>query len=52
MVRCPHRGSFEVGITRLRARDAFGLFSISRGSGMKLLRVDVYPRATTCPLWS
>ena len=52
MVRCPHRGSYEVGITRLRARDAFGLFSISRKSGLKLLRVDVYPRATTCPSWN
>ena len=49
MVRCPHRGSYEVGITRLRARDAFGLFSISRKSGMKLLRVDVYPRSYDVP---
>ena len=49
MVRCPHRGSYEVGITRLRARDAFGLFSISRKSGMKLLRVDVYPKSHDAP---
>ena len=49
MVRCPHRGSYEVGITRLRARDAFGLFSISRKSGMKLLRVDVYPKSYDVP---
>ena len=49
MVRCPHRGSYEVGITRLRARDAFGLFSISRKSGLKLLRVDVYPKGYDVP---
>ncbi|NLF27918.1 MAG: DUF58 domain-containing protein [Clostridiales bacterium] len=44
MVRCPHRGSYEVGISRLRARDMFGLFSLSKRSGMKLLRVDVSPK--------
>ena len=44
MVRCPHRGSYEVGISRLRARDMFGLFSLSKKSGMKLLRVDVSPK--------
>ena len=49
MVRCPHRGSYEVGVSRLRARDAFGLFSISRKSGMKLLRVDVYPKSYDVP---
>lgn len=45
MIRCPHRGSYEVGITRLRAKDMFGLFSISKKSGMKLLRVDVLPKS-------
>ena len=49
MVRCPHRGSYEVGVTRMRARDVFGLFSISRKSGQRLLRVDVYPRAHDVP---
>ena len=44
MVRCPHRGSYEVGISRLCARDMFGLFSLSKKSGMKLLRVDVSPK--------
>jgi uncharacterized protein (DUF58 family) len=44
MVRCPHRGSYEVGISRLRARDMFGLFALSKKSGMKLLRVDVSPK--------
>ncbi len=45
MVRCPHRGSYEVGIVRLAARDMFGLFAISRKSGMKLFKVDVFPKA-------
>ena len=49
MVRCPHRGSYEVGVTRLRAKDMFGLFSISRKSGMRLLRVDVYPKSYDVP---
>ena len=33
----------------MRARDVFGLFSISRKSGQRLLRVDVYPRAHDVP---
>ena len=49
MVRCPHRGSYEVGVTKLRAKDMFGLFSISRKSGMRLLRVDVYPKSYDVP---
>ena len=49
MVRCPHRGSYEVGVTRLRAKDLFGLFSISKKSGLRLLRVDVYPKSYDVP---
>ena len=49
MVRCPHRGSYEVGVTKLRAKDMFGLFSISRKSGQRLLRVDVYPKSYDVP---
>lgn len=41
---CPHRGVFEAGITRICASDLFGLVTLSRKSGMKLLRVDVAPR--------
>lgn len=41
---CPHRGVFEAGVTRISASDLFGLITLSRKSGMKLLRVDVMPR--------
>ncbi len=44
VIRCPHRGGYEVGVTRLRASDPFGLFEFSRRSGAKLLRVEVSPR--------
>lgn len=49
MLRCPHRGGYEVGVSRLRAKDMFGLFNISRASGMRLLKVDVYPRSHEAP---
>lgn len=41
---CPHRGSFEAGVTRVFASDLFGLVTLSRKSGMRLLRVEVTPR--------
>ena len=41
---CPHRGIFEAGIVRIYASDLFGLVTLSRKSGMKLVRVDVAPR--------
>ena len=44
VIRCPHRGSYEVGVTELTACDLFGLFEFSRKSGKKLLRVEVSPR--------
>ncbi|HIU33741.1 MAG TPA: DUF58 domain-containing protein [Candidatus Pullichristensenella excrementigallinarum] len=44
LIACPHRGSYEVGIARFRCQDLFGLFSISRKSGQRLLRVDVAPK--------
>ena len=44
VIRCPHRGSYEVGVTRLTACDLFGLFEFSRKSEKKLLRVEVCPR--------
>lgn len=45
VIRCPHRGKFEVGVSRLTAEDLFGLFSFSRKSDKKLMRVEVCPRA-------
>ena len=44
VIRCPHRGSYEVGVTKLTACDLFGLFEFSRKSGIKLMRVEVSPR--------
>ena len=49
MIPCPHRGSYEVGVVSLVAEDLFGLFSLSRKSNMKPMRVDVLPRATDVP---
>ena len=45
VIRCPHRGNYEVGVRRFAARDMFGLFEFSRGSNRKLMRVEVCPRA-------
>ena len=44
VVRCPHRGYFEVGIARIAAGDVFGIFDFSRKYGKKLLRVEVCPK--------
>lgn len=43
-INCPHRGVFDAGITRIYVSDLFGLVTLSRKSGMKLVRVDVAPR--------
>ena len=43
-IACPHRGVFEAGIVRIYASDLFGLVTLSRKSGMRLVRVDVAPR--------
>lgn len=45
VVRCPHRGSYELGVARITATDVFGLLELSRSGGKKLLRVEVCPRA-------
>lgn len=45
VIRCPHRGSYEVGVTKLTACDLFGLFEFSRNPGIRLMRVEVSPRA-------
>lgn len=49
VVRCPHRGDYEVGIASLSAADLFGLFEISRRSRQRLMRLEVYPRASAVP---
>lgn len=45
VVRCPHRGNYEVGVTRIAVGDIFSLFEFSRKLQKKPLRVEVYPRA-------
>lgn len=44
VVRCPHRGSYEVGVAQIAVQDMFGLFEFRRGSGKRMLRMDVCPR--------
>lgn len=44
--RCPHRGSYAVGVTRLTATDLFGLMTISRKAGGQMARVEVRPRVS------
>lgn len=48
-INCPHRGVFDAGITRIYVSDLFGLVTLSRKSGMKLVRVDVAPRVPDAP---
>ncbi len=49
VIRCPHRGSYEVGLVQLTGQDAFGLFEISRKPEAKLMRVEVRPRPRRMP---
>lgn len=43
-ITCPHRGVFEAGVTRIFVSDLFGLVTLSKKSGMKLVKVDVAPK--------
>ena len=45
VVRCPHRGNYDVGVVSVSALDLFGLVRITRKSGKRLMRVEVAPRA-------
>ncbi len=47
MIACPHRGVYEAGVTKISARDVFGLFTISRKPGMKLIRMEVLPKLSS-----
>ena len=49
VVRCPHRGNYEVGVAGLAATDLFGLFELSRRPRSRLMRVEVYPRSHAVP---
>lgn len=44
MIQCPHRGVFDAGVTRISARDMFGLFCISRKPNMRLIHMEVLPK--------
>ncbi len=44
--RCPHRGSYQVGVTRLVVTDLFGLLTLSRKAGGQMARVEVRPRVS------
>ena len=44
MIACPHRGVYEAGVTKISARDMFGLFTISRKPDMRLIRMEVLPK--------
>ena len=47
VIRCPHRGIYEAGVTRLSVTDVFGLIQLSRKPGLKLIRMEVLPRVST-----
>ena len=45
VIRCPHRGDYDVGVVSVSAMDLFALLRITRASGKRLMRVEVAPRA-------
>ena len=49
VITCAHRGNYEVGIRAMTAEDLFGLFSFTRKSKKKLMRVEVYPKPMPMP---
>jgi len=44
--RCPHRGSYQVGVVRLTVTDLFGLITLSRKAGGQMARVEVRPKVS------
>lgn len=48
-LRCPHRGRYTVGVTRIRVSDAFGLFSLSRKLTRTRATLTVLPRVERIP---
>ncbi|MBR6767577.1 MAG: DUF58 domain-containing protein [Clostridia bacterium] len=49
MIRCPHRGIYEAGVTRVSVTDVFGLFTFSKKPSEKLIRMEVQPKALDIP---
>ena len=46
VIHCPHRGVYEAGVTKLTVQDIFGLVSLSRRPGLKLIKMEVRPRVS------
>ncbi len=44
--RCPHRGSYQVGVMRITVTDLFGLVTLSRKAGGQMARLEVRPRVS------
>ena len=44
VIRCPHRGVYDAGVTRMSVTDIFGMMTFSRRPRSGLLRVEVHPR--------
>lgn len=52
VVRCPHRGHYQLGVTRVRVSDIFGLFTFSRRIQGGSSLVTVVPRTDNVPSMS
>ena len=44
LLRCPHRGVYQVGISAVSVRDVFGLFTFSRKLHSKAAALEVAPK--------
>ena len=44
VIQCPHRGIYDAGVTRISATDVFGLVTLSRSPGTRLVKLEVLPR--------
>ena len=44
VIPCPHRGTYEAGVTRISVTDVFGLVCLSRRPGLRLVRMEVLPK--------
>ena len=51
VIDCPHRGVYEAGVTRIRVTDIFGLVTLSRRPNLRLVKLEVLPKAReTAPM--
>ena len=49
VIQCPHRGVYEAGVTRISVTDVFGLVTLHRDPGTKLVKLEVVPRVHETP---